>query len=115
MVCMVTTVDLERQLSLLDLGLTKAHRSCVDGDGAASVWTVPELKSELSQNLLEDLTVSADFAPTVDYQITDTQLSELQTRMAPYHLKSASPGKKSTVLLTLGHRCSVCHFGQPRR
>ena len=63
---MVTTVDLERQLSLLDSGLTKAHRSCVDGDGAASVWTVPELKSELSQNLLEDLTVSADFAPTVD-------------------------------------------------
>ena len=117
--CMVTTVYLQRQLSMLDLGLTKAHRSCVDGDGAASVWTVPELKSELSQNLLEDLTVSADFAPTVDYQITDTQLSELQTMMAPYHLKSASPGTptptKMTVLLTLGHRCSVCHFGQPRR
>ena len=112
MVCMVTTVDLERQLSLLDLGLTKAHRSCVDGDGAASVWTVPELKSELSQNLLEDLTVSADFAPTVDYQITDTQLSELQTMMAPYHLKSASPGKM-TVLLTLGHQYILCTLVSP--
>ena len=46
MVCMVTTVGLERQLSLLDLGLTKAHRSCVDGDGAVSVWTTftPDLR-----------------------------------------------------------------------
>jgi hypothetical protein len=119
--CMVTTADLKRQLSLLDLGLTKAHRSCVDGDGAVSVWTVftPEMQMEWSKHILEDLLVSADFAPTVDYQITDTQLSGLQTMEAPYHLKSASPGTptptKMTVLLTLGHRCSVCHFGQPRR
>ena len=50
MVCIVTTVELERQLSLLDLGLTKTHRSCVDGDGAVSVWTVftPELTDSFS-------------------------------------------------------------------
>jgi hypothetical protein len=33
---MVTIVNLDRPLSLLDLDLTKAHRSCVDGDGAYS-------------------------------------------------------------------------------
>ena len=117
--CMVTTVDLERQLSLLDLGLTKAHRSCVDGDGAVSVRTVftPEMKFELPKKLFDDLLVSADFAPTVDYQITDTQLSALQTMKAPYHLKSASPGTptptKLTVVLALGHQCLLCIMVSP--
>ena len=65
--CMVTTVDLQRQLSMLDLGLTKAHRSCVDGDGAVSVWTIftPEMKLELSKNLNDDQLVSEEMAPTV--------------------------------------------------
>ncbi len=64
---MVTTVGWDRQLSLLDLGLTKAHRSCVDGDGAVSMWTMftPTLHMELSKNLLEDSLVSDDFAPAV--------------------------------------------------
>ncbi len=54
MVFGVATVDLVRQLSLLYMGLTKAHRSCVEGDGAVSVWTVftPELKLELSKHHL---------------------------------------------------------------
>jgi hypothetical protein len=95
MVCMVTTVDLECQLSLLDLGLTKAHRSCVDGDGAASVWTVPELKSELSQNLLEDLTVSADFAPTVDLS---TRLHESVRAM----LICGAPTSRQLALVSYG-------------
>ena len=79
--CMVTMVDLKRQLSMLDLGLTKAHRSCVDGDGAASVWTVftPEMKMELPKSPLEDLLVSDVCASTVDYRLTDTQLLTLQT------------------------------------
>jgi hypothetical protein len=101
--CMVTTVDLKRQLSMLDRGLTKAHRSCVDGDGAVSVWTVftPDMKMELSKNLLDDMLVSEDFAPTVAYQITDTQLSALQTMEAPYHLKSASPGSPTPTKMTV--------------
>jgi hypothetical protein len=112
--CVVTIVDLDRQLSLLDLGLTKAHRSCVDGDGAASVWTIftPELKLELSSNLFQDGLVSAELASSVDYRITDTQLSALQTMVGPFHLKCASPGTttpaKLTVLLTLGHQCLAC-------
>ena len=93
--CMVTTADLKRQLSLLDLGLTKAHRSCVDGDGAASVWTVPELKSELSQNLLEDLTVSADFAPTVDLS---TRLHESVRAM----LICGAPTSRQLALVSYG-------------
>ena len=111
---MVTTVYLQRQLSMLDLGLTKAHRSCVDGDGAVSVWTIftPEMQLELSKNLFDDGLVSAEMASSVEYRLTDTQLSALQTMDPPYHLKSASPGsatpEKMTVLLTLGHQCISC-------
>jgi hypothetical protein len=67
--CEVTTVGLDRQLSLLDLGLTRAHRSCVDGDGAVSVWTM--FTPQLHMDLLEDSLVSAEFAPMVAYKITD--------------------------------------------
>ena len=37
------------------------------------------MKMELSKNLLEDGLVSEEMAPTVDYRLTDTQLSTLQT------------------------------------
>jgi len=109
------TSNMERELSLLEQGLAKECRHCVDGDGAASAgwmeWS-PPICDEVQRLLLEYQSVTPD-SDKVDFKVTSDELSGLAARTTgPFRVMCASPGfadpNKMTVMLHLGHQCTEC-------